>query len=774
MRVGRVEGLVSALACLAAAGLIAAILWAVGQPLFTDDLWWHLALGEAHLREGPWLAADPLLFTAPGPPSPSAWLAELLFAFVERVGTLQGLRVLHVGLVVGVLVLLATTLRRASGSRCFALVATAGFAALAAYRLVQLRPHLASILGVLLLFRCLFASKTPPSPKRMLVAAGIALLWANLHAGFLLAPLLVAVAAVASVAEAMLATGPSRLEAWLRARRLAITASLCGLATLVNPLGLEVYAPYFRAGASTPSLGRVGDEWVPLDPFRWPDGLHPSPFVWVAMWLLFLAWAVVAVRAVMARRRGATAPTDSLVELALGAVAFALAVSAVRFTWLALLPLIPIARAFARLEIAGRARAALVAMLAVPIVMGFLAYGDWRAISGFRQLPLRTYVDPYPAAKYHAHAVWLMRDAGLEGRLFNDYSLGGFLGYWLAPEVKTFVNGSLNVSIEAMDANRPLRDRWGAPPGRSFLDTLDAFGVDLFLGVGPPVAPAPGQPARYTAGHLEGASGWTLAFRDMMTSLWVRDGSLGATNLARLQAHYAAQGVPFDPARGFDPLAVVRAAPDWARAHGVVPVDFPALEQRAATSTDPAASALALDRIASVYSLLGAHEKAIEVDRALLEREPRARLARRRLAWNAMHRRDFETVLALASEVRSGEARGDVLLAGIGRIAAQAGDDEPDRLAARIATFPLLTPADLPRAMARFRLPAARPSRWRVASDEAPQRRSTSENETWIDDFTSARDPAAASHRRPACTYTAYLASCAPHRSIALVPIRPK
>ena len=38
----------------------------------------------------------------------------------------------------------------------------------------------------------------------------------------------------------------------------------------------------------------------------------------------------------------------------------------------------------------------------------------------------------------------------------------------------------------------------------------------------------------------------------------------------------------------------------------------------------------------------------------------------------------------------------------------------------------------------------------------------------------AGRDPAAASHRRLAYAYMAYLASCAPHRSTARVPIRPK
>ena len=96
--------------------LLALLLVAVGQPIFTDDLWWHLALGEAHASSGPWLSEDPLLYTAAGPPSSAAWLCDLaLFGVLELLG-FPGLRILHV---LGVALSFAlgwSLLRRASGS----------------------------------------------------------------------------------------------------------------------------------------------------------------------------------------------------------------------------------------------------------------------------------------------------------------------------------------------------------------------------------------------------------------------------------------------------------------------------------------------------------------------------------------------------------------------------------------------------------------------------------------------------------------------------------
>ena len=72
---------------------------------------------------------------------------------------------------------------------------------------------------------------------------------------------------------------------------------------------------------------------------------------------------------------------------------------------------------------------------------------------------------PYPATKYYAHTAWFLADAGLEGRLYNDYSRGNFFGYWLAPRLQTFVNGSLNVPREVFEASLAIAR--GGDPGEA-------------------------------------------------------------------------------------------------------------------------------------------------------------------------------------------------------------------------------------------------------------------------------------------------------------------
>lgn len=707
------------LALVTLAGVCGLVLWAVGQPLFTDDLWWHLALGKAYLGEGPWLAADPLLFTAPGPPAPAAWLADAVWAGVDHVAGFTGLRLLHLVLVGIALALLGSILLRASGSGWIAVGGTTAFAALAAYRLVQLRPHLFSLLALLLLYRCLFESERPPGWRRIAATGILMAFWVNLHSAFVLGPATLALAigilALRWVAERRgrgraLGLAPGNGEVAPLGQRLrglwaALGAGLVG--TLANPAGIHAYAPYLRAGASTPSLGRVGDEWVGLRPLQWPAGLQPSAFVWGLEWLLLIGVGLIAI-AWIARRGLREGPRVRLLDLALAGMSFFFVTMAVRFVWLGFLPLIVWARASRGWAPSSGVRAAALLAGSIALAVGFVQWGDWRAISGFLPSSLRDYARPYPSTKYHAHAVWLMQDAELEGHLFNEYYMGGFLGYWLSPGIQTFVNGSLNVSQEAMEANWPLRHRRGVREGETFLEALDRLDVDLFMGIRTPSVAPEGHPWVFTSGHLEGSPGWTLAFRNLMTSLYVRDGPVGRRNLARLDDYYRDNRVPFDPSVGFEPARVVEGAPRWARRHGVVPVDYPELA-RVTRSGSPLQRALGLDRLASIESLLREHERAIALDRELLAEAPGAHLARRRLAWNLLQRGRDEAALAVAEE--AGHRGQDPLLEQIAGLARDLDALDPEERAARLATQPFLGRGEVSRALSGFLRPPARSQR---------------------------------------------------------------
>src|SRR5262249_11519789 len=85
---------------------------------------------------------------------------------------------------------------------------------------------------------------------------------------------------------------------------------------------------------------------------------------------------------------------------------------------------------------------------------------------------------------------------------------------------------------------------------------------------------------------------------------------------------YEREGVPFDKGRGFDAGEVVRARPDWAIAHRLLPKG--AAELRAGLeSPDPRTRAESLRALTVIHLMLGDHATQLELEDRLLAQEPR-------------------------------------------------------------------------------------------------------------------------------------------------------
>ena len=183
--------------------IVAALLLAlVGRPLATDDLWWHLKLGESYAQEGPWLPEDPLYHTTQNQPTiPHEWLFQVAVHGIERWTGFHGLRAAHVLLVVAILAWAFRIFRRAGGAFVFAALATIVFAELSWYRLFQFRPDLVTLLALLAFYTLLLEpdrAARPPSWKRVGAALGVLVLWANAHSLFAIGPALLVAALLAS------------------------------------------------------------------------------------------------------------------------------------------------------------------------------------------------------------------------------------------------------------------------------------------------------------------------------------------------------------------------------------------------------------------------------------------------------------------------------------------------------------------------------------------------------------------------------------------------
>ena len=708
-------------------GIVALVLVAVGQPIWTDDLWWHLALGRAFANLGALLSSDPLLFGAVGPPLPVSWLADVFFFEVERTLGFTGLRGLHVALVLLILGLCWWLLRRAAGQAWAASLGTAIFAAICAYRLVQMRPHLFTILAVLLLYALAFAGRRPLSKGRIVCVAALLGLWANLHGGFVLGPILLACGWVGLAAGAVLGSGASKWEARGRLLPLAFAGVLGSLATLVSPAGLDAHLAFVNAGGETAELVRVADEWRAFPLASLPvSNLPPTPLTWAVVWGLFLATAAIAtgwLRGLRAAEHGDHRVRVDPALLALAVASFVAIGVSVRFVFLGIFPALLCADAARQLWGSdGRARGSwrirgLAAATACAALPAFFYFGDWPMVSGGVRPSWSNYARAYPTARYFGHSVTWLEEVGARGHLFADYSLGGYLGYRLAPGVKTTLNGSLNVPKRTVDAARSLRSRRGLEAGETFEDLLDRQQIDFFLGTKLPRMAPPNRPFDHTTAHLEGVSGWIPVFRNLRSAVYLRDADRNRENLDRIAAYYEAAGVPFDRERGFQVDRVIRLSPRWAERNGIVPVHF-AMASAASAAAEPRLRNRGYDRLAEVYAVLGIYEKAAALDARLLRNNPEQQGVRRRRVWSLLRLGRYEEADQVAEALRDSR---HPLSKRIARVASEVlfapGDPERE---AWIARLPLLTPSEAMRLRAMIRSP--------LPAEPRPVRREISPN----------------------------------------------
>lgn len=703
--------LANSLARLAAALLVAAVLVAAAQPLFTDDLWWHLALGESYAADGPWLREDPLLFTAKGPPTPSAWLSDVALHSLESGLGLRGLRIAHAVLVAILFALAWVALRRASGSGLLASVGLCAFTPLSAFRLFQLRPHLLTMAAVLVLYLLLFSK--PGAPSRLRIAATVLLfaLWANLHSGFLLGPILLGAGLCGVVVAACWGPERSRASEWSRARGLALTLALGAVATLANPSGWEPHLAYFVAGEESPALAIIGDEWAPFRAFRFPNSpLPPSPLGWLLLWGLLIATPIAVLTAAIHSKRAAReADRVDFALLGLALACLPAMLIAVRFAWLAIFPILLVVRVGSirlRAPFARPAPQWTAALMAAALAAAFFEFGSWHSVSSGIPKSFTHYIQSdYPAAKWFSHGVWFLKDAGVEGNLFNDYFMGGYLGFWSSPEIRAFQNGTLNIPRSTHEAAVAIRSRRGLPEGPSFEELLDDFEVDLVLGIRLPERQT--GPWHYTTALMERAPGWLLVFRNLQTSVYLRNNPRNRANLDRIERYYAKALVPFDRMHGFEPRRVLHEAPGWARQHALVPVHFDALVS--ATQAGQTQRLLqAGGTLASVYASLGLYEDALRLDERLLKRVPELPAARRRQLFSLIRLDRPDEALAAAAAVEQGHDSATLA----GSLAAEARRysalDDPEAAAALAARSTFLTPAEARRIRSMLRQPESR------------------------------------------------------------------
>jgi len=401
--------------------------------------------------------------------------------------------------------------------------------------------------------------------------------------------------------------------------------------------------------------------------------------------------------------------------LALAGAGLVAAVRASRFLWLGIFALALIGALLARRTRPAVASSAAALLALVAAVLHFQV-GDWPLVSRALRSESVDYALPYAAERFNSEAIWFLADTGVEGRIYNDYPLGGFMSFWLAPRLQMASSGTMNVSKDAMAANFAIAAREGARPGEDFPALLDRMGYDLFLGLGFPVEARSGRPISCTVRHLEHEPGWLLVFRNLRNAIYLRRNPRNAANLERIAAFYERAGVPFDRERGFDPEAVIRKSTPWAIAHGLVPFDFEALVEGVRTARRAGRVDGQADRLAVLYATLGLYERALQIDR-FVEKAGRAdAVSAWRMLWCLAQLGRWDDAVELAQHFEQRAASPGGIAGEETGVRPWSGplealrDADPATRAARVAQLPMLRPEQVD--WVRYGIAIA-PPRWR-------------------------------------------------------------
>jgi hypothetical protein len=426
------------------------------RPMAESDLFFHLATGFQILSRHALLALNTFSFTYPNYPNlDTSWLFEVGAAALYGAG---GFPAVVVGKTV---VLLATfagaygLCRRRGAGRVATALALAAAAFVGRERFVE-RPHVFSLAGAVATLAAIDAvgqRQGAAASRAALWFLGAVIVWANLHAGVFVAPVMVGAAAIA-------AAGSGDRGG---ARRLALLGAASALASLATPVGAGLYH-YLRLHLELPALH-------PVDEFRPPTWLSDAPLV-VAAIVVIAALAFLVATAGAPARRGLARQLAPLTPLA------ALAIHSVRFgadAALAAAPLVAVALTAAAGRLAVRLpvlRSSLPTIAGPALLLGFTVVS--RAAAGApRGIGLDVHELPLAAIAF-------VDDNGLRDRMYNDFEIGSYLlfdpvgGY---PRHRVFVDPRLPAYPPEM--HRLLgrsdlsREAWQA--------AMDHYGVDSAL-----------------------------------------------------------------------------------------------------------------------------------------------------------------------------------------------------------------------------------------------------------------------------------------------------
>ncbi|MBN1953605.1 MAG: hypothetical protein JW900_01030 [Anaerolineae bacterium] len=477
---------------------------AIRAPADTDT-WWHLQAGRWTVDQARVLQTDYFSHTRYGSPWVNhSWLSQVLMYLLFEHFSYAGLGLWMGAVIVVSFALVYPQMEGDPFTRAFILVIAAATSSV----IWVARPQLLSFLLTAAVAYVLYLYKWR-RVNRLWLLPPIMVLWVNLHAGYALGYMLLVAFVAGEVVNhvlAWLAPDEAALDAprcppvsWRRLAWVVGFALLSLLLLVINPNTTRMWVYYL----DTVSVGVLQDfiqEWQ--SPNFHP--LYAQPFIWVLL-------ATLGAMGLSGRRVDGT----DLATLAMFSYAALMAGRNLGPFALVAAPVLSrhVAAALKRWGISrrprppGSARSRMVlgginlALLAIAILLALLKV--WSPLGAAFNEQLQR--ESLPAG-----AVEWIQENRPAGRMFNHYNWGGYLIWRLWPDYLVFVDGRTDLY-----GDQVLRDyleiQRGGPQALALLDHYDVYFVLTPTGDG-------------LCTLLSCQQDWTVAYRDEMATIWVRNG----------------------------------------------------------------------------------------------------------------------------------------------------------------------------------------------------------------------------------------------------------
>jgi hypothetical protein len=536
------------------AALVAATLLAVAtialSSLTLFDFWWYLASGQRILQTQSIPKTDPFSYTAEGRPWVNhMWATQVMFTLLwERWGRYALIGLKTATIVATFWVVLGTM--RARGVHPLLASAVTLLAVWTGAEFWHARPQMFTYLFVAVLIWLLRPGWEHRRALRWLVPA-LVVLWVNLHAGFMMAFLVIGLIGLGT-ALPLLADPGRRPAGWRVVGLTALLGLLAAVGSLLNPFGPRAILFPLEVVQSVPFMTST-IEWF-------PPNFHHRSFRPLELMLLLLfpafAWgrsrlgAADVLMVLVFANLGLTSVRHVPLFAIVAAPILADALQAVlarmrRIDW-------------ARVRTAVRERlpslAPALTAPGAPLVAGAVLLvtavsAHWVGMAQVPTNPLRLDLDE---GRYPTRTMTFIRENQLPPRLFSVYAWGGYELWRLYPEYRMFMDGRTHV--------------YGAEVLKEFLDVvnvsprwqvvLDKWQVQTILALR-------ASPLTET---LQAQGGWRLVFTEREAVVFVRETDANRPLLARL-ARQSREAVPDDReetvARRSPPRAVDAVAVTW-------------------------------------------------------------------------------------------------------------------------------------------------------------------------------------------------------------------